>query len=922
MPLKSHPRRASSSRAIPTSKGRLGLHKLWPDEDSLSQFNLVLVHGFAGDALDTWTHANGKCWPKDFPPKDGENLKAASVYVWGYRAVDSGVRDGLTAVPQSIYSIGETLCSDLHDNEIYALDVSRNRHSLYGKIFDETKHVIFLDTPHHGVPRDVLQSIYGRRVKRDVWSKYELWSEVLGDLSKKFSEMDANFAVSSSSASLLKNEGDPEAQVAPGQTGFIHAKRERSFHMDHVDHSSMCKFASLDDINYKRLAARIRIGQLAIEKRNPLFLTLRSWISGQDGDENSDENQREHEDNSSRRHKETCKWLFQDGSFHRWIARNNAISVLLVTGPSGVGKTMLTSAAIDYVSDLPGCPTVGYIFLRFDIRLLHRDLLRMIASSLLDRAVDCNVVPDKAFDYPTYNKAESSKLKEFIQLLLQALAHMGHIYFFIDGLNEVPSSLESTKPDNRKKAEKELGDIRNVIDFLFECASAQENLRLWFSSQADDMTLEWMEKRSYTEIKIPEEDSTRDVQLYLNWAIEEKLKDRISSQLLRLFAEITVLVKAENNFRWAATMIEEISKCSNEDDVIETLKVGLPWRVSDVYAQTLRRLRNNDIEDQRLPGGRTRSIGLSKAILSILTFAKRPLSLRALQEAISAYSLQERNTGCLNISSSSINDERSLVNRCVPFVKYVPSKDGNGVFRLDHESVLKFLLDHASDSQTVATDRMVDPKILAKACLNYLFQQRYNKLLKKYTAFEFRTDRGSDIRDHHLVQYAAKYWYRHLEETTKSEELSQCAVAFVKSPQFITAIQIQSLFVPGHFIQDLDCDDRKKRCIKKNLPGWLEEHHAGEKVFKDYHIFLAEWGAFLQRGIADKVNGELDRCLWSALGPTNYFNRYSSSLQRYPAYLLQLEETGLNNIEGFYVAAASYEQMRTAVWKVANSRFV
>lgn len=45
----------------------------------------------------------------------------------------------------------------------------------------------------------------------------------------------------------------------------------------------------------------------------------------------------------------------------------------------------------------------------------------------------------------------------------------------------------------------------------------------------------------------------------------------------------------------------------------------------------------------------------------------------------------------------------------------------------------------------------------------------------------------------------------------------------MQSPQFVTAIQAQSLYVADHFIHDLDADDAliRQRVIKRSLPDWF-----------------------------------------------------------------------------------------------------
>jgi hypothetical protein len=315
--------------------------------------------------------------------------------------------------------------------------------------------------------------------------------------------------------------------------------------------------------------------------------------------------------------------------------------------------------------------------------------------------------------------------------------------------------------------------------------------------------------------------------------------------------------------------------------------------------------------------------------LSILTFARRPLRFPELQEAIASFCLKDRftSTGFPNVSPNSLILFDSLKNRCVPFVRYYSkdSKDTNGVFRLAHQSVHLYLLsvsNHPKRGSSTTTGNssqppMVDATFLANSCLNYLFQDRYARTLTKESALIFRAG-IEDVRKHKFLQYAAKYWYRHVDDPEPDLRFSYLAECFLRSPQFITAIQIQSLFVPGHFIQDLDCDDPKKRNIKKNLPASLVSG-AYVKLWNDYHEFLAEWGPFLQRGVCENVNGEIDRCLWSTLSTTNYFRRHHP-LQRFQmAFVLEDESDPSGNADRVLCNMTLTDKLTVTVWRVYKS---
>lgn len=85
---------------------------------------------------------------------------------------------------------------------------------------------------------------------------------------------------------------------------------------------------------------------------------------------------------------------------------------------------------------------------------------------------------------------------------------------------------------------------------------------------------------------------------------------------------------------------------------------------------------------------------------------------------------------------------------------------------------------------------------LARGCLNYLQQPKYDGLLSK-VGQSFSTISDEDIADHHLLVYSAKYWRSHMDSMSCTSELCQKLEDFVRSQKFITCLQVQSLLVGG-----------------------------------------------------------------------------------------------------------------------------
>jgi hypothetical protein len=67
-------------------KGELGLALLYEPNATLDDkidpaVDIVFVHGLNGDIVGTWTHSNGKCWPKDLLPNA---IPGARIFSYGY----------------------------------------------------------------------------------------------------------------------------------------------------------------------------------------------------------------------------------------------------------------------------------------------------------------------------------------------------------------------------------------------------------------------------------------------------------------------------------------------------------------------------------------------------------------------------------------------------------------------------------------------------------------------------------------------------------------------------------------------------------------------------------------------------------------------------------------------------------------------
>ena len=260
----------------------------------------------------------------------------------------------------------------------------------------------------------------------------------------------------------------------------------------------------------------------------------------------------------------------------------------------------------------------------------------------------------------------------------------------------------------------------------------------------------------------------------------------------------------------------------------------------------------------------------------------------------------------------SSENPKSLQNRNIPWRQAVekifaplletqedPENPGERFCHLFHNTVWEFLVSNPSIFQQELPSpaiHSISELTIANACLLYLSQDRYSQLLTR-EAEQWITTSKDNIKDHHLLTYSAKYWDKHFDNIEETPELRQRVEDFLTSSNFQSTIQLQSLFVQGHFqIYTLDRCSPDHKFTKRVFPKWFASHNtaSSSRFSRDYRSYISEWHNLLDCATCDEprcyphlalkqLEGELDRCLWCALGPHNFL---SSNYGRYKNFML------------------------------------
>ena len=156
-----------------------------------------------------------------------------------------------------------------------------------------------------------------------------------------------------------------------------------------------------------------------------------------------------------------------------------------------------------------------------------------------------------------------------------------------------------------------------------------------------------------------------------------------------------------------------------------------------------------------------RMLTMFSKILSCIVYAKRPLRLEELCEAIGICGGDYGQ----NFSAEETLFKGKVLELCSPMVQIqeVPIEEAGvqNVCSLIHGSVRSFLIKNPRILHDEQTDECPDDFLitnikLANTCLKCLMQPRYKRSLEKI-GDTFKTSAGEDILQHQLLVYAAKY---------------------------------------------------------------------------------------------------------------------------------------------------------------------
>ncbi|KAJ6601324.1 hypothetical protein DFH09DRAFT_560440 [Mycena vulgaris] len=588
------------------------------------------------------------------------------------------------------------------------------------------------------------------------------------------------------------------------------------------------------------------------DRQGERYHHISSWLCARQGNE---DNMRQWRAHKTRHLSGTCEWLLQHRTYIDWRDGHTSSAIFWVHAPPGAGKSILSSRVIQAIKEEPDA-ALAYHFYRFDQMNSGSETLRLLASQLFDAYWSrTHAVSEEMYLKTQQSVCSLESVEELVTILVKLLPKS---YFMLDGLDE-EVSMGSESP--------RWSEAVNTLDFLIALANGfPDRVRLWYSTQYRSRINEKFREYVVFDIQDKVKD---DVTLYLSRANLElrhlEVSDQDRDHLLK-----SLQVRAEGNFLWASLMLKSLKpeEVTSLKDMKQFVKDGLPKTLDEYY----RRIFDRFETPQR---------SLVSKIFALVAFARRPLRMRELREAVGL--LQSPNPRSLDPGDMPFPSSlRTLLPPLIEMQEEGCTDPDDFICRLFHSTLRDFLSKNPTILQRndPAAGLLVNPDVIATACLLYLAQARYARPLKKHGA-RWVDAAGASVDRHQFHPYAAKYWDKHLDAATPSDALENRVASFITSSNFQTCIQVQSLWVDAQFGVFRQVN-RDRIFLRRMFPAWFVAGSlAGMKLWRDFRVFLHEWKYFLhcpRFGDPDSVTlpytGELDRCWWPALGPHNFLSKF------------------------------------------------
>jgi hypothetical protein len=517
---------------------------------------------------------------------------------------------------------------------------------------------------------------------------------------------------------------------------------------------------------------------------------------------------------------------------------------------------------------------IAYHFYQFDHQQNSANkTLRLLAEQLFVKHWNnVHVVSDEIRLQTQKSVGELHNVRDLIAILVKCASRT---YFLIDGLDEESAHSRRT-------------EAQTVLDILVQLTKDfPDSVRLWCSSQERPFIAEKLSKFVFN----GNDQITGDVTRYLSCRLPKPDDPELSEEDWAAVVQ-NLVVKAQGNFLWASLMVDVLKdgELGDLNTMKQFIEKSLPHDLNSYYCRIFARFEKNNPSLARYVEASTGAFcayqHFFSKFFSLVAFARRPLRVKEIREAIGI--LQSSHPESMDSGAVPIGS--AWYKQFTPLIEIQTGDSGDFTCRLCHSTVRTFLLNHPTilDDGTCSPPLRIGHHVIFDACLLYLSQDRYQKLLVKKDK-RWVDASGKPTNDHHFLLYSAKYWNKHVPETDAARARVR---TFIVSSNFLTCIQAQSLWVESQFLLfQAAGGSAEKPCLRRLFPSWFDGHLEDRSLWRDFRAFMHEWRYLLccwNCGILQcqmqQYAGEIDRCLWGALGAHNFMSRFAG---RYRSFTFQ-----------------------------------
>ncbi|KAK2795613.1 hypothetical protein FQN50_009719 [Emmonsiellopsis sp. PD_5] len=447
-----------------------------------------------------------------------------------------------------------------------------------------------------------------------------------------------------------------------------------------------------------------------------------------------------HKEVLSQKHPKTADWLLGTDQFKAWLGDQDS-SLLWCHGKPGVGKSVIASNVIDYLSgQYPKQNNIGILYVYYDYRNEHlKDLGLVISGIMFQLCQKCTTMIPKLNTFR--DECRDPLVECTLDLYYEVARNFKKIFLIVDALDECP-----------------VKDRDKIIGFLFKAMDIPHTKILVTSRKEIDIELAFSGSGVRT-IGIREQDSAGDIKTFVTDKVKE-LKDGKNGKRLRLpddslEEEIirSLIDKSEGMILWANLQLQELCELSKTGTALEMRRalLELPQGLDETYIRMMNQIA------QLKPYRQTVAVNAFMWVL----YAKIPLSAIQLPCAVS---ISDMKSGDETVSIEAILENcRGLI--------VINENRRNYPAQLLHYSIKEFLTRVEKDSvywAQLKSDTEAN-NTLAISCIRYLQHAPLREGPRK-SVRELR----QLLYDYPFIHYAAENFDKHVKDSLSGSLTKEC----------------------------------------------------------------------------------------------------------------------------------------------------